>query len=400
METRGIPIDYNIASLILRSRWVLCDYLIDRVNKTWPVYKNESFSKKSFLAWCFTQGINNWQFKKSPLTGRWRQLFDDDTMEEIEGLHPFIAQVRQTRKTLNAFKRKVSISIDGTTRSHYFSTSPFASITGRNQPRKFISSQPKWFRWLITSPSPDSVLLYVDYSSQEIGIAGALSNDPAMQEMYVSNDAHMWFALKAGAAPLGTTKKTHRAIRNLYKRISLKVLYGLTAYGAAYRLQITVEQAQAIIDKHKDLFQSYWKWSERMVQNAYDRGIIFTKCGWGCKVPSNSNPRTWKNWPIQSTGADIMRLTVIYLDQQKVQLLAPVHDGFLMVFRRDELDNLVSAVNRACTMAVKQVLCDFPLRWEIHTYDRRFEDEDGEPLWRLLTSALKELYPNHVRYFQ
>ena len=101
-----------------------------------------------------------------------------------------------------------------------------------------------------------------------------------------------------------------------------------------------------------------------MVQNAYDRGAISTKCGWGCKVPQDSNPRTWKNWSIQSTGADIMRLTTIYLDQMGVQLLALIHDGFLMICKRDELDPLKSAVNNACTMAVRQVLGDFPLRWE------------------------------------
>ena len=149
--------------------------------------------------------------------------------------------------------------------------------------------------------------------------------------MYVSNDAHMWFAIQAGAAPPGATKQTHRAIRNLYKRISLGVLYGLTAYGAAYRLQITVEQAQIIIDQHREFFRhigiglSTWYRMPMIVV------LLSPSCGWGCKVPHDSNPRTWLNWPIQSTGADIMRLTVIYLDQMGVQLLAPIHDGFLMM---------------------------------------------------------------------
>ena len=399
MEIRGIPIDYHTASLILRSRWAITDYLIVQVNKTWPVYVDGSFNRKSFLAWCTRQNIV-WPSKRSDVTGRLYRSFDDETLKDMEALNPFIASVRQTRKTINAFKRRVSISIDGTTKRHYFSTSPFVSITGRNQPRNFLFAQPKWMRWLVIPPGPDTVLVYVDYSSQEIAIAAALSSDPAMRKMYVSNDAHMWFAIQAGAAPPGATKQTHRTIRNLYKRISLGVLYGLTGYGAAYRLQISLEQAQAIIDQHRDLFTVYWDWSERMVQNAFDRGIILTKCGWGCKVPQDSNPRTWRNWPIQSTGADIMRLTAIYLDQMGVQLLATIHDGFLMVCKRNELDDLISAVNKACAMAVQQVLSDFPLRWDIHTYGRRFEDEDGEPLWRLLVSALKELYPNHARYFE
>ena len=37
--------------------------------------------------------------------------------------------------------------------------------------------------------------------------------------------------------PSRATKKTHKMIRNLYKRISLGVLYGLTAYGASGQLQ-------------------------------------------------------------------------------------------------------------------------------------------------------------------
>ena len=78
-----------------------------------------------------------------------------------------------------------------------------------------------------------------------------------MREMYISHDAHLWFAIQAGAAPFGATKNTHLAIRNLYKRISLGILYGLTVCGASYRLQISVEQAQAIIDQHKDFFPVY-----------------------------------------------------------------------------------------------------------------------------------------------
>ena len=119
MELRGIPCDYQTSSLILRSRGAITDYLIDQVNKTWPVFKDGSFSKKSFLAWCSTSGIV-WPLKKSDVTGRYYRSFDDDTMKDMEALNPFIANVRQTRKTINAFKRKVSISIDGTTSSSLF----------------------------------------------------------------------------------------------------------------------------------------------------------------------------------------------------------------------------------------------------------------------------------------
>ena len=91
---------------------------------------------------------------------------------------------------------------------------------------------------------------------------------------------------------------------------------------------------------------------------------------------------------MQSTGGDIMRLTVTYLDRQNVRILAPVHDGFVLSCRRDQLDVLREAVNYACQTAVDQVIPGFPLRWEFTDYKGRFEDEDGLPLWQQLSGIL------------
>lgn len=68
MELRGIPCDYRTASLILRSRASITDYLIASVNKIWPVYQDGSFSRSTFLEWCGTRGIK-WPFRKSDTNG-------------------------------------------------------------------------------------------------------------------------------------------------------------------------------------------------------------------------------------------------------------------------------------------------------------------------------------------
>ena len=106
-------------------------------------------------------------------------------------------------------------------------------------------------RHLIVPESPDYKLIYVDYMAQEIAIAASLSGDAAMREMYQANNAHMWFAIKAGTAPPGTTKATHKTIRNQYKRISLGVLYGLTAEGAAGQIGCSVAEATRYLDQHR-----------------------------------------------------------------------------------------------------------------------------------------------------
>ncbi len=97
------------------------------------------------------------------------------------------------------------------------------------------------------------------------------------------------------------------------------------------------------------------------------------------------------NWPMQSIGADIMRLTIIYFDRQGVRVLAPVHDGFLLSCRRDQLADLRAAVNYACKTAVEHVLPGCPMRPDFTPFKNRFEDEDGLPLWNRLQKILTEV---------
>src|SRR5262249_41710751 len=195
------------------------------------------------------------------------------------------------------------------------------------------------------------VLVFVDFVAQEIGIAAALSQDPTMRAVYEADDCHMAFAVRAGAAPVGATKKSHAGVRKQYKTVNLGMLYGQTAYGVAARLGIPYAEAEGLVAAHKELFPVFWSWSERTVQGAYDRGWIKTPCGWRSHVPFATNERTWMNWPIQSTGSDIMRLTATYLDRQNVRLLAIIHDGFLLSCRRSQLADLRAARGFACATA-------------------------------------------------
>jgi len=218
-----------------------------------------------------------------------------------------------------------------------------------------------------------------------------LSGDPSMRAIYEDDDCHLGFAIRAGAAPASATKKSHTEVRKRYKAVNLGVMYGQTAYGVAERLGVTFLEARVVLEEHQRMFPTFWTWTERIVQGSYDRGWIVTPCGWRSIVPRLSNERTWMNWPMQSAGGDVMRLTMIYLDRQNVQLLAPVHDGFLMTCRRSQLDDLRAAVNYACRKAVEHVIPGFPLRWDFTVYQGRFEDEDGKPMWNRLRAVLREI---------
>jgi hypothetical protein len=72
--------------------------------------------------------------------------------------------------------------------------------------------------------------------------------------------------------------------------------------------------------------------------------------------------------------------------------LAPVHDGFLLSCRRDQLADLRAAVDHACSMAVGHVLPGFPLRWDFTVYENgRFEDEDGADMWKQIQKVAQEV---------
>jgi hypothetical protein len=389
MELRGIPFDAVEYFRIQRMRPVIKARLIGSVNATWPVFAGETFKRGAFLAWCRSVGIT-WPVKVSDTTGKPYCPVDKDTLKEMEARHPFIADVREVLKTLKQFEGR-ALTVDERLGRHFFSTSVFRSVTGRNQPRNFVFSGPKWLRYLILPESPDHVLVYVDFVAQEVGIAAALSRDLTLRAIYDAEDCHMAFAIRAGAAPPGATKDSHPKVRKQYKTANLGVLYGQTAHGLVARLGISHAAAEAILADHRLLFPDFWRWSEGTVQAAYDRGWIKTPCGWRSKVPFRSNERTWMNFPMQAAGGDIMRLTVTYLDRQNVRILAPVHDGFLLSCRRDQLADLRDAVNFACATAVEQALPGFPLRWDFTVHDHgRFEDEDGEPLWTKLQDILED----------
>jgi DNA polymerase I len=372
MELRGIPFDAAQYVRIKAMQPVIKAQLISTVNSTWPVFDGETFKKKSMLRWCRNVGID-WPVAHSKTTRKPYHPFDKDTLKEMEARHPFITEVRQVLKTLKQFERR-QLAVDPVLGRHYYSTSVFRSVTGRNQPGGFIFGAPKWMRWLIVPESPEHVLVYVDYVAQEVGIAAALSGDAAMRSIYAAEDCHMAFATRAGANLAGASDQARKQVRKQYKTVNLGVLFGQTEYGISHRLGISLLPAKALLGEHKSLFPTFWRWSERMVQGAYDRGWIVTPCGWRSKVPNRSKATTWMNWPMQATGGDIMRLTITYLDRQGVHILAPVHDGFLLSCRRDQLADLRAAIDWACGTAVEHVLPGFPLRWDVTVYDGgRFE---------------------------
>ena len=159
-------------------------------------------------------------------------------------------------------------------------------------------------RALITPPEGEG-LAYIDWSQQEIGIAGALSGDRALQEAYNSGDCYLAFAEAAGAIPAMASPETRKRIRDTYKEAQLAINYGMTSHGLQHTLNVSRYEAQALIDQHRRIFKGFWQWQDRVSAHAFGYGSLSTVYGWEMQVGSDTKPRTVANFPMQANGAEL-----------------------------------------------------------------------------------------------
>jgi DNA polymerase I-like protein with 3'-5' exonuclease and polymerase domains len=387
METRGIGIDMRTYGALLERREEVIEAVTADVNTTARVFVNGSLSKERFFRWCAANNIG-WPTSVSPRTGLRYLPLDDETLENMEVRHPFIAAVRQANKTVRQLTKR-SLAVDPVTGRHFFGDIPVAQSTGRTSFTGFLLSCPKWMRHLAV-PSPGHALVSVDYTAEEILIAGFLSHDEAMVKGYASGDSHMAFAIAAGAAPKGATKRTHEAVRALYKTVNLAVNYGQTEYGISQRTGIPLQQAKALLDQHGRTFATYTSWARNYVLQAFREHECHTVAGWRRRVDRHDNPRSVANFPVQGSGSDLMRLTVVYLTRNGLQLLATNHDGFLLQCPCDQVAEARVAIDAALRQAVEQLLPGVPMRWTLDVFKDRYHqpEEKAKALWNRICGVL------------
>ena len=71
-------------------------------------------------------------------------------------------------------------------------------------------------------------------------------------------------------------------------------------------------------------------------------------------------------------------------------------DGFLLSCHRSQFDDLREAVTESCRWAVDQVCPGFHLRFDFEVFEGRFQDEDGRPIWELLTKE-SNAHPSAIK---
>ena len=215
MEHVGIPVDVPTFERLRESWGGIQDQLIRAVDRDFGVYDGRTFKSDRFGAWLVRSGIP-W-----PTLDSGQLALDDDTFRSMAKAYPAVSPLRELRHALSEMRlNNIPVGSDGRNRTLI---SPFSSRTGRNQPSnsRFLFGTATWLRGLI-KPAEGMAIAYLDFSSQEIAIAAALSGDEALWRAYASGDPYMQFAIDAGLAPPGATRpRTATYVRSARRSCSV-----------------------------------------------------------------------------------------------------------------------------------------------------------------------------------
>jgi DNA polymerase-1 len=392
MEYNGIPIDTeNLTKL--KDNWeILKDKLIAEVDKNYNVYAGSIFKMNKFKEYLLWNNIP-WEYTKEGLP-----TTEDAYMREQAKTYPQLKQLQELRYALGQLKlNDLEVGTDGRNRSML---SPFRSKTSRNQPSssKFIFGNAIWLRNLIT-PTKGMAIAYCDYCQQEIGIAAALSDDKNLKEAYESGDPYLVFAKVAGAIPEDGTKETYPEQRELYKKLMLALNYGMSVETFALRTKIPLAEAKAMVRSHKQKFHKYWEWNSNFVDMGLLGGIVKTNFNWYYRT-EYAKPRTLMNWPMQSHGADILRLAISMCFDDGIKVIAPIHDAILIEGLASEIDSIVKNAIKCMEDASEYVL-NYKIRAEakIIRYPDHYTDPRGDAMWKTVFDIINDIQPEERTRF-
>ena len=403
MEHCGVPIDMTVfPQLADQKTWrAVRDAMVPAIDAQYGVYvRNQigdwSFNFERFAAYLARQGIV-WPRLESGNLNMKRKTFED-----MSKGWPQLEELRQLRHARDKMRKvKLAVGVDGRNRTVLW---PFKAKTSRTQPKasQWIFSPAVWLRSLI-KPEPGTAVAYIDYSSMEFLIAASLSDRHCgptnnMLDMYRTGDPYLAFTKQVGAVPITATKESHAAAREKYKTMILAVQYGMQADTLAARLGVSTFEAHQMLSHHRELFAQYWCWSDDWVQHALQTGKMWTAFGWTCCTGiTEFNERSIRNWPVQATGADILRIACIIATRHGIKLLAPIHDAVLIEapFERIEADvTLMQEIMRRASRIVLNANANgiHELRTDakIIRHPERYSDPRGAAIWARVLGLLAE----------
>ena len=327
IETNGIPIDEDLFFDIGKHFESLKTATINEANKKYDLYEDGVLKKKKFAKFLKRLNLHS-RWPKTP-TGKYKE--DQKTFDRFRNFVPEIDDLKGLKFIIDARKLKgYAVGVDNRSRA---ALSMYGQTTGRTNVSTAISpyGAPRFIR-TIMHPDKNKILVSADYKSQEPHIQAYMSDDKTMKAALATGDIYLATAKLVKAVPEDATEESHPRERQIYKTSFLAINYGQEARGLALKLGTPFYDAATIHKSIVEAYPTYHSWSEKWILKGMQRGYFKTMYGWNRHLTfrETTNPRSLKNWPIQSHGSEMIRHAMIAADDAGFEISMCVHDALVV----------------------------------------------------------------------
>ena len=223
-----------------------------------------------------------------------------------------------------------------------------------------------------------NVLLAADYSQIELRLAAHMADVDSLKEAFANGeDIHA----RTATEMFGEVTRDTRARA---KTINFAILYGISRWGLAGRLEVEPDEAQDMIDTYFQRFPGIQRYIHETLDTVRTRGYsetLFGRKTWFPRIKSSNqaerqgSERAAINAPIQGTSADIIKRAMARMlpalrDEglTDVRMLLQVHDELVFELPEGDVEKASPVIERVMAeAALPAVTLDVPLAIDIGT---------------------------------
>jgi DNA polymerase-1 len=237
----------------------------------------------------------------------------------------------------------------------------------------------------------DHVLLAADYSQIELRLMAHLSGDSAMREAFEHRqDIHDFTARQIFAVPANAHVDGNQ--RRMAKSVNFGLLYGMSDFGLAQRLEIGRAEAKDITAAYFARFPSVRAYIDRTIEEGRRNGYVSTILGRRRYMPGLSSgnymlraaaEREATNAPLQGSAADLMKLAMVRIDRALREsgldavMLLQIHDELIFEVRSSQRNEVAALVRKHMEAAIAlTVPLEVTLKSGRNWYDVESIEED------------------------
>ena len=290
----------------------------------------------------------------------------EEVLQALKGRHEIVADIlehRGLKKLLGTYVDALPKLINPQTGRIHTSFNQTITATGR-----LSSSDPNLQNIPVRGedgkeirkafvPEPGCLFFSADYSQIELRVMAHLSGDENMTEAFrEGHDIHAATAAKIYKEDIADVTRDQRTKA---KRANFGIIYGITVFGLAERLDIGRDEAKKLIDGYFETFPRVHDYMERTKEEARTRGYVETLFGRRRYLPDiNSRNATVRgfaernaiNAPIQGTAADIIKVAMIRIARRfeaegvRSKMILQVHDELnfsVMPEEKEQVERIV-----------------------------------------------------------